>query len=48
MEKQELIIKILNTLDLIEIKGKQNIQLMYGLMSGLQEELENDNKKKTE
>lgn len=45
MEKQELIIKVLNTLDLIEIKGKQNIQLMYGLIAGLQEELEEDSKK---
>lgn len=42
MTKQEVILRTINTLNLIEVKGFQNLQLLYGLMSGLQEELEGD------
>lgn len=41
MEKQELIIKVLNTLELVEVKGFNNINYMCGVMNTLQKELNN-------
>lgn len=38
----ETIVQILNTLNLIEIKGFNNINYMCGVMNTLQKELNND------
>lgn len=38
---KEIIIQILNTLNLIEIKGINNINYMCGVMNALQKELNN-------
>lgn len=39
---RDIIEKILNTLNLIEIKGYQNINYMCGVMTALQNELSNN------
>lgn len=39
---RETIVSILNTLNLVEVKGFQNINYMCGVMNTLQKELNND------
>lgn len=42
---KEMIIQVLNTLNLVEVKGIQNINYMCGVMNLLQEELNKEDKK---